>query len=120
MSGPSTTYRCLLGAVIARRRGNAGLRQTDVAEKLACSQTFVCHVEGGDIAVNLDNLVLLAEALGVSPGRLLMETDVARGGCIRRGIEVNAGREDRPPDQIVPSQPELRRIVNMLLDSQTT
>jgi transcriptional regulator with XRE-family HTH domain len=60
----SDEYRRLC-RMLKARRAYLGLRQSDVAEMLKVSQTFVSNYEKGDRRLDLIELDKICEALGV-------------------------------------------------------
>ena len=57
--------RKVLLALLRQVRLEAGLRQTDVAEKLGKPQSFVSNYESGERRLDLLELKLVCDALGV-------------------------------------------------------
>jgi transcriptional regulator with XRE-family HTH domain len=65
--------RRFMPGVIKRYRNKARLSQQALADSIGVSKGFISALEGGRSVPNLDMLILLAEALGVSPGQLVDE-----------------------------------------------
>lgn len=59
----SEPYGVLLRVLIDARRG-AGLRQTDLAERLGKPQSFVSKVERGERRIDLVEFLIVARAIG--------------------------------------------------------
>ena len=59
-SGP---YGVLLRVLVDARRG-AGLRQTDLAERLGKPQSFVSKIERGERRIDLVEFLIVARAIG--------------------------------------------------------
>ena len=55
-----------LGALLATLRRQAGLRQTEVAARLGCPQSFVSKYESGQRRLDLIELEALCQVLGIS------------------------------------------------------
>jgi transcriptional regulator with XRE-family HTH domain len=58
--------RVVLRALLRETRQAAGLRQTDVAERLGVPQSFVAKVEGGERRLDVVELRRLCFVLGVA------------------------------------------------------
>ncbi len=63
----------LVGKVLRKLRIESGLRQEQVAERLDSSQSMISKFESGDRSLHLGEVYAYAEALGVSPQRILQE-----------------------------------------------
>ena len=59
------------GEIIRRRRRELDLTLEEIAKRVGISRQTMSRYETGVISVPLDRLVLIAEALRVSPGELL-------------------------------------------------
>lgn len=59
----SEPYGVLLRVLIDARRG-AGLRQTDLAERLGKPQSFVSKIERGERRIDLVEFLIVARAIG--------------------------------------------------------
>jgi len=59
------------GAALRQIRERSGLSQEDLAHRADLHRTYVSSVERGERNVGLLNIVAVAEALNVEPGRLL-------------------------------------------------
>ncbi len=62
-----------LVALLRAYRTEAGLRQVDVAERLAVPQSFVSKYESGERRLDLLELEQVCKALGVRLGRLMID-----------------------------------------------
>lgn len=58
-------HRRLLGEAVRTGRQAAGMSQERLAEKADLSTVFISRMEGGVESPSVDNLVKIAEALGV-------------------------------------------------------
>jgi transcriptional regulator with XRE-family HTH domain len=63
--------RLKLGSNIKKLRIELGFSQEKLAQKASLHRTYVGAIERGERNVSLDNIVVLAHALGVSPSQLL-------------------------------------------------
>ena len=70
-SGKRTSAQTELGQRVRERRGELGLSQMALADKIGLQVTFVSSVERGERNLSLQSLVRLAEGLGVDPGTLV-------------------------------------------------
>jgi len=66
----SEPYGVLLRVLIDARRG-AGLRQTDLAERLGKPQSFVSKVERGERRIDLVEFLIVARAIGADETALI-------------------------------------------------
>lgn len=69
--------RVRLGAVVRRRRSEAGYSQEAFADAVGVHRTFVSTVERGQSNVSLDTLERIAAALHARVGDLLLEAETA-------------------------------------------
>jgi transcriptional regulator with XRE-family HTH domain len=74
----ASRYLRALGAVVRAERKRLSLSQEELAERAELDRTFVSAVERGLQNVSAKTLLRLGEALGSSPGRLLMAAEVER------------------------------------------
>jgi len=63
-------YLRLVQALVQARK-NAGLTQTQVAEKLAKPQSYIAKVEGADRKLDVMEFVELCEAIHQNPSELI-------------------------------------------------
>lgn len=68
-----------LGGRIRERRNELGLSQEALADRAGLHWTFVGQVERGRRNLSLHNLLKLAEALQIDPGRLVTELQAPEG-----------------------------------------
>src|SRR5687767_6174489 len=66
-----------IGANVRRLRLRSGLTQEALAERAGVSTVHVQRVEAGEANVSVTVLVVLADALGVPPARLLHRASMA-------------------------------------------
>ena len=59
------------GERIRRHRADRGLSQAELARRVPIHDTYLSDVENGRRNVALTNIVKLARALGVDPGKLI-------------------------------------------------
>lgn len=69
------TVRNLLASRLKLLRKSKGLRQTDLAETLGCEINTISRYETGAITPSIEQLLRLAQALGVSPMEILPPQD---------------------------------------------
>lgn len=68
----TTDHRAAFGHRIRELRGKRGLSQEALADAAGLHRTYVGSVERGERNISLDNIYVLAEALGVR-GRDLLD-----------------------------------------------
>lgn len=66
----SAEYARLIGLLVATRH-KAGIRQHALAKKLRKPQSFVAKYEGGERRLDVVEFIVIAEALGADPLKLL-------------------------------------------------
>ncbi|SCB43307.1 Helix-turn-helix [Bradyrhizobium yuanmingense] len=66
----SAEYARLMALLVATRQ-KAGIRQQALAKKLRKPQSFVAKYEGGERRLDVIEFIVIAEALGADPLRLL-------------------------------------------------
>jgi transcriptional regulator with XRE-family HTH domain len=76
----------ILGEVLVRARDRAGMKQTDVAQRLGVPASWLSKVESGTRRLDVIELIRIAEALEVEAGALVDEVCLAL---------LTAGREAR-------------------------
>jgi transcriptional regulator with XRE-family HTH domain len=64
-----------LGNNIRQRRTQLGLSQEQLAEKANLHRTYIGAVERGERNISLDNILAIAQALGISGSELLEGID---------------------------------------------
>ena len=67
----STSAHQLLCDLMIKARKRAGLTQADLAERLRKPQSFVAKYENGERRLDLIELVVIAQAIGTDPARIL-------------------------------------------------
>ena len=61
----------LLGEVLVRARERAGLKQSDVAARLALPASYLSKVENGTRRLDVIELIQIAEAMDSDPAELI-------------------------------------------------
>ena len=64
-----------LGSVVRSHRQAIGISQEELAECAGLHRTYIGSIERGERNVSLDNIDVIARALGTSAGELLTEAD---------------------------------------------
>ena len=64
-----------LGQKIREQRCSIGLSQEDLADAAGLHRTYIGSVERGERNISLQNIVLIARALSISPSKLLEEIE---------------------------------------------
>jgi transcriptional regulator with XRE-family HTH domain len=63
--------KAILAKNLRRIRNHTGLSQEGLADRAGLHRTYISSIERAERNVSLENIFLLAEALGVEPGDLL-------------------------------------------------
>ncbi|MCA9527496.1 MAG: helix-turn-helix transcriptional regulator [Myxococcales bacterium] len=85
---PTTTWRAILGAVLADLRREAGRQQADVAAACGLQQAAWSKLERGATAASVEVMVLAAEALGTTPSAVLARAEAVTALAEARGVLV--------------------------------
>ncbi len=72
--------RAAFGRRLRALRTERGLSQEALADLAGIHRTYVGSVERGERNISLDNIHALADALGVSPARLVAHEPASGGG----------------------------------------
>lgn len=76
-----------LGTLLARVRKDAGVSQVELANRLGKPQSFVSAYEGGQRRIDVIELQLVCDALGIDAGELFQQiTEVARTVRVTRKL----------------------------------
>ena len=67
--------KTILAQNLRRFRKSIGLSQEELADRAGLHRTYISSVERAERNISLENIFLLAEALGVEPGDLLKLVD---------------------------------------------
>ncbi len=67
----SLEYALRLGQAVRLKRQELGVSQDDFAEKCGLHRTYIGSIERGERNVSLRNIVVIANAIGVSASELL-------------------------------------------------
>lgn len=78
MTEPSP--KTILAANLRRIRVATGLSQEALAGRAGLHRTYISSIERGERNVSLENIYMLAAALGVEPGDLLRPVDNPAAG----------------------------------------
>lgn len=70
----------ILAANIRRLRKDSGLSQEELADRAGLHRTYISSIERCERNVSLENIFLLAEALGVEPEELVKRSHSRRRG----------------------------------------
>jgi len=98
VQGQFVLYRALVGRVIGAHRGRLGWQQPQLAAHLGINQASLSRIETGQSAATVEQLAVIAAALGTTPGALLAEADQAGGMLKSRGYKVIRTAAEAPED----------------------
>jgi transcriptional regulator with XRE-family HTH domain len=87
-----TSYLAVVGQILAQRRRDVGLQQSEVAGHMDLSQSAWSRIERGEAAISVDQLRRAASVLGVSGAQIIADADRAVMQLECRGIVVAPGR----------------------------
>jgi transcriptional regulator with XRE-family HTH domain len=91
---PTTTYRALVGRLLAIQREALGLDQGELAQKLNMSQSAWSRIETGQSNLSVDQLSLVAQALKTRPEVILKQAEDSRAQLQRRGVKVLSAADE--------------------------
>ena len=83
-----TTTGAVLGAVLANLRSAADLKQSDLADAVGVGPSTWSRIEKGESGLSIDQLRLVARALGYTPGQILEMAEAAESEATEKGIQV--------------------------------
>jgi transcriptional regulator with XRE-family HTH domain len=82
--------RLQLGRAVRRLRSAKGLSQEAFADAIGVHRTYMGAVERGETNISLENVVRIAEGLGMKVSTLFVEAEHDTSGADRKGVS-------RPP-----------------------
>jgi len=83
----SREYAIFLGLLRAKRRA-AGVTQVQLAERLQTTQSRISHIETGERRLDVVELRVLCQAMGISIRQFIDELETALGADAAPGREV--------------------------------
>jgi transcriptional regulator with XRE-family HTH domain len=89
-----TTYRAIVGRLLAARRSGLNLDQRTLATAVGLTQSTWSRIESGTSSLSLDQLKRACDVLRVLPGVMLEQADQVSSGIMRCGVEVLHDRCD--------------------------
>lgn len=89
---PGTTYAAVLGRVLAHHRERAGMEQRDLASKLGLGQSAWSRIERGETVINVEQLRLVADALGLTASQLMQEAEEASEALAARDVQIQTSK----------------------------
>jgi transcriptional regulator with XRE-family HTH domain len=90
-----TPFLIEIGRCVASCRTAAGLSQRDVAERSNLNRSSIANIEAGRQEMPVSKLVLIADAVGVPPGKLLAPMSTAEHDTIAALAEQNRMLRER-------------------------
>ncbi len=88
-----TTYQAVLGRLIARKRQERRMDQSELARCVGVNRSTWSRIEAGSSALSMDQLAKAAGALGVSLGDLMLEVDDIVRELRNHDVEVHQSRD---------------------------
>ncbi|MHC8354884.1 helix-turn-helix domain-containing protein [Pseudomonas sp. LB3P81] len=83
-----TTTGAVLGAVLATLRAEANMKQADLADVAGVGPSTWSRIEKGESGLSIDQLRLIAPALGYTPGAILEMAEAAEADVAKKGIKL--------------------------------
>lgn len=109
-----------LGAILKRLRQERGTNLSQLAKASGLPQSTLSKVENGQMSLNYDKLILVAEALGVDIARLFQAGDGSDAPMSRRTIDRRSsegfGRDDHYRFQHLSTELKNRLMAPLLLE----
>ncbi len=99
-----------VGARIAKRRKELGLKQYEVCEMVDVNYKYLSNLETGRSSPSLELIMSLCEALQTSPDYFLVGTESDR--LIDKGIEEKIGKLTESNKRLI------NGIIDLMLDNQ--
>ena len=90
-----------VGSLIAKARKSKGISQAELAKKVNISQAMICTYEQGARRIPITQFIKIAEAIGISPGKILDGTvneDKKRNGRPSRRFLKRLEEIEKLPD----------------------
>ncbi len=84
----TTTYPALVGRLISESRRARNLKQEQLAEFVGVNQPAWSKIERGESVLTIEQLAMIAPALGQTPGSLLAQADRAVKHAQEQGVRV--------------------------------
>lgn len=94
-------YSALLGQVIKHQRIAAGIDQAHMAAQLGLSQSAYSRLETGDTVMNVWQLRLCCDGLGVPAALLMAEVQRHEDQLRTRGISIVAEKRTNPAAAVI-------------------
>lgn len=76
---PLSNAKQILAENVRRLRLSAGLSQEELADRADLHRTYISSIERQERNVSLENIFVLAKALGVTPATLVTPADDSAG-----------------------------------------
>ncbi len=77
---PSSNAKQILAENVRRLRLSAGISQEELASRADLHRTYISSIERAERNVTLENIFLLAKALGVTPATLVTPAENSEAG----------------------------------------
>lgn len=92
---PAATYPSIVGQLIAKKRLEQRMEQTEIAQKVGVTQSTWSRIERGESAFTIEQLVKAADALHCKPHEILRDADRAKEQLLAQGVKVEDARIDK-------------------------
>lgn len=76
---PASNAKQILAKNVRQLRTQAGLSQEELAARADLHRTYISSIERAERNVTLENIFILADALGVTPAELVTPSDEMEG-----------------------------------------
>lgn len=90
----ATTYRAIVGRLLQQHRKARFPEGEKFAKAVGISQPTLSRIESGTVAISVEQLKRLSEALGTTPAQVLAQADMAAARLPKQGVQVVETDED--------------------------
>lgn len=108
-----TTWAAIVGCVLVRLRERRSVNQPDLARAVGVAQSTWSRIECGTSGMSIEQLMLAATALHVTPAAVLQKASTLRTHLLLQGIQVEPCRSwVKPQGGLLLSPDQLQRFAH--------